>query len=436
MSGARRAGCAALLWTLGCSGLTTAGTPWRSEPVAPVYQPDRRDYATFRAAWPGILEPNYLPFMAHQVGLGSGHADALIFCRWSEADMPLPVQIATPVISDAVQDEFDPRDPARYVASVERALATWEREMEGLVRFRRVDDPRAARIVVSLRGEKAPVVGDEQKVLGSTRLGNACVVEGWDPDAERLRVHFELDPLMIYIADEFGLLSEDQVEWIALHELGHALGMRGHSPIPADLMYEELRDRMLVREGLSIEDVNSFVSLYSLPNGSVFTEIDTASTAPPSEPPPPSGPPMLALAPHVDSRLGFRIRLPHGWLRVETAQGVAAVDGVAWDYSASYQVVVSREADLTAYLDRYGPWYARRGRLLSAEELAVHGHRALQGVIVRPDGGTLEEITLIESGDGRVIVVTAECAAKHYAVYSAWFDATLASLELEALPPR
>ncbi len=349
MRGARRAaGCAALLWALGCGGFPLAKAPWGREPSAPAYRPDRRDYATFRAAWPEILEPTSLPFMAHQVGLGSGHADALAFCRWSDADMPLPVHVAAPVISDALQDEFDPRDPTRYVAALDRALATWEREMEGLVRFRRVDDPRAARIVVSLRGEQAPVVGDEQKVLGSTRLGNACVVEGWDPDAERLRVRFEVDALSIYVADEFGLLSEDQVEWIALHELGHALGMRGHSPIPADLMYEVLRDRMLVREGLSIEDVNSFVSLYTLPNGSVFTEIDTAFAAPPGEPPPPSGPPMQALAPHVDSRLGFRIRLPHGWLRVETAQGVAAVDGVAWDYSASYQVVVSREADLAA----------------------------------------------------------------------------------------
>ncbi len=66
----------------------------------------------------------------------------------------------------------------------------------------------------------------------------------------------------------------------------------------------------------------------------------------------------------------------------------------------------------------------------------MQGHRALQGVILRPDGDALEEITLIESGDGRVIVVTAECTAKHYAVYSAWFDATLASLEIEALSPR
>jgi len=140
---------------------------------------------------------------------------------------------------------------------------------------------------------------------------------------------------------------------------------------------------------------------------------------------------MLALAPHVDSRLGFRVRLPHGWTRVETAQGVAAVDGVPWDYGASYQVVVSGQPGIDAYLERYGAWYAGRGHLLRAHELAVNGHRALQGVLVRPEDEQVEEITLIESGDGRVVVVTAECAADQYETYAPWFDAVLASLEIE-----
>lgn len=418
---------ALLALALGCGGLGPAH--WRSEPAGPAYHPDRRDYATFRAAWPDLLEPNYLPFMAHRVHLGSG-SDALVFCRWDDDAMPLAVQIEAPRIPDDLQNEFAPRDPASYVAAVERALATWEREMEGLVRFRRVEDPGAARIRIVLRGASAPVVDEDHKVLGSTHLANACVVEGRDPNAERLRVRFEVDTLSIFVADEFGLLSDDQVEWIALHELGHALGMRGHSPIPADLMYEVLRDRVALREGLSAEDANSFVSLYGLPNGTIFTELDAAGGPAPGDAPPPTGPPMLALAPHVDARLGFRVNLPSGWMRVETARGVAAVDGVTWDYSASYQVVVSQQPSLEAYLDRYGAWYARRGRLLHVEELVVNGRRALQGLIMHPDDDALEQVTLIESGDGRVVVVTAECAAEHYDAYEPWFDAALETLEI------
>jgi hypothetical protein len=426
---ARRAACALLAFALGCA-LLPGGGPWDAPPP-PAYQPDRRDYATFRAANPELQEPNYLPFMAHQVSLGDGHGDALVFCRWEAADMPLAVYIAPPVIADSLQDEFSPRDAKDYVTAVEHALATWEREMEGLVRFRRVSTPSEARFSIVMHGEQAPVMDESHQVLGSTRLGGACDVEGWDPDAERLRVHFQVEALQIYVADEFGLLAQDQVEWVALHELGHVLGMRGHSPIPADLMYEVVRDRVLVREGLSAEDVNSFLSLYSIPNGSVFTEVDSAYGPKRDEAPPPTGRPMLALAPHVDSVRGFRVRLPHGWQRVETEQGVAAVDGVTWDYSASYQVMTNRQPSIQAYLDRYGAWYARRGRLVNVEELVVNGHKALQGMLLRSDEASVEEITLIESGDGRVVVVTAECARDHYDVYAPWFDAVLATLEIE-----
>ena len=438
MNRARRL--AALAWLAaaqGC-GLLPGPLPWRDEPPPPEYRPDRRDYATFRAAWPDLLEPNYLPFMTHRLRRGRGLRDALVFCRWDDDAMPLPVFVEPPVIADALQDEFSPHEPADYVAAVERALAIWEREMEGLVRFRRVESPEAARITVRLRGEAAPIVDDERQVLGSTRLGDSCVAEGdLDPEAERVPVRFEGGALSIFVADEFGLLSEDQVEWIALHEIGHALGMRGHSPIPADLMYEVMRDRVLVREGLSVEDSNSFVSLYRLPNGSLYAEVDAApAAADEAPPPPPSGPPMLAIAPHVDARLGFRVKLPQGWMRVETERGVAAVDGVTWDYSASYQVVVSGQPNLAAYLERYGSWYARRGRLLHTEEMAVNGHPALQGVLSRPESRAIEEVTLIETGDGRVIVVTAECAEEHYESYAPWFDAALASLEIDAGPPR
>jgi hypothetical protein len=431
----RPAAWAALAGALGC-GLVPGALPWRDAHPPPEYRANRRDYATFRAAWPDLLEPNYLPFMTYRVRRGKGLPDALVFCRWDDADMPLPVYVEPPVLPESSEDELSPHDPAVYVTAVERALAIWEREMDGLVRFRRVDSPEAARIRIHLRGEVAPVVDDEHQVLGRTRLGDACVVEGVDPDAERLRVRFQARDLSIFVADEFGLLSDDQVEWITLHEIGHALGMRGHSPIPADVMYEVVRDRMLVREGLSTEDTNSFVSLYQLPNGTIYADVDAASARADEEAPPPSGPPMLAIAPHVDVRLGFQVRLPRGWMRVETEKGVAAVDGVTWDYSASYQVMVSRQPNIDSYLERYGAWYASRGPLLHAEELVVNGHPALQAVFSHPESGTIEEVTLVESGDGRVVVATAECAAEHYESYSPWFDAVLASLEIDTGPAR
>jgi hypothetical protein len=416
----RRLAAFGLLILAGCASTGAEPAP---------YVPDRRDYATFREGFPGVLEPNYLPFMAHRIPQSGGREDVLVFCRWESEDMPLAVFIEPPEIPASLQDEFLPRDPAGFVGAVEHALRTWESHLEGLVRFRLVSSPSRAHLHVALLGERAPVPEEDVKVLGATPLADSCRAIGWDPDAERLQVEFSVPGLQVFLADEFGLLSDGQVEWVALHEIGHALGMRSHSPIPADLMYEVVRDRVTVAEGLSGEDVNSFVSLYQLPNGTVFGRARDRAEEPDPGFDPPTGPPMLSLAPFVDARLGFSLRVPTGWLTIDTGHGLVAVDGVTWDYAASYQVVVNRYPTLEAYLERYGDYYQRRGRLLHRESMVVNGRRSVQALIARPVG-TIEEVTLVESGDGRVLVVTAECPTAHRPTYAAWFDATLATLDV------
>ena len=256
-------------------------------------------------------------------------------------------------------------------------------------------------------------------------------MRGADRDAESLDVSFEALQLRVFLADEFGLLEPDQVEWIALHEIGHALGMRGHSPIPADLMYEVARDRIMLHEGLSAEDVNSFVSLYQLPNGTVFGSVAAGESDPPA-----SGPwlPELAIAPYVDSRLGFEFRPPGGWMRVPTAQGMVAVHGVTWDYTASFQIVVHRYPTIESYLERYSPYYLNRGRLSRPAPLVVNGRRALRFEIEVFEAPRMEQITLIEVGDGRLIVVIADCPREMIDAYRPWFSAALASLEITELP--
>lgn len=400
------------------------------EPGAKVpYEPNRRDYATFASAWPDLLEPNYLPFMVHRLAREGAAGDLLFFCRWPAEAMPLAVRIVPAEIPEALQDEFAPKDPTRYVRAVESALATWERELEGLVRFRLVDGE--ADLTVRLVAERAPVPEPDLKVLGSTPVSRGCRVRGADRDAERLEVSFEAMQLRLFLADEFGLLEPDQVEWIALHEIGHGLGMRGHSPIPADLMYEVARDRIMVQEGLSVEDVNSFVSLYQLPNGAVFGDVAEGEGEPP-----PGGPglPELSIAPYVDSRLGFEFYPPAGWMRVPTAQGMVAVHGVTWDYTASFQVVVHRYPTIDAYLERYWPYYLSRGYLSRPAPLVVNGRRAFQTEIEVFEAPRIEQITLIEVGDGRLITIIADCPIEMIDAYRPWFSAALASLEITELP--
>ena len=299
------------------------------------------------------------------------------------------------------------------------------------MRFRLVDEASRARLVIRLLGERAPAPAPEVQVLGSAPLAGACRVRGRDPEADRLRVAFEVGELRLYLADEFGLLPPDQVQWIALHEIGHALGMRGHSPIRADLMYAVARDRMMVREGLSTQDVNSFLSLYRLPSGTVFARLAADE---PEEPAVSPGDPLLAIAPHVDARHGFELLPPAGWTRVVTSQGMVAVDGYTWDYAASFQVVVHRYATIEAYLDRYGPYYVQRGAISEPRPLVVDGRRALQAEIAVFEAPRIEQITLIEVGDGRLLTVIADSPTEQAEEFRPWFDLTLSSLRVRDLP--
>lgn len=422
---ARRAASVALAF--GCAAGTDATAP-------PTHRPTRWDYAGFRAAWPDLLDPNYLPFMVHRLP-GGAEGDVLFFCRWDDAAMPLAVHVVAPEIPDSLQDEFAPREPEAYVRAALDALRTWESELDGSVRFRVVDDARDARLVLRVIGARAPLADAERQVLGETPEARRCRVLGSDPDAQRLRVDFEVGEARLYLADEFGLLSPDLFEWVALHEIGHALGMRGHSPVPADLMYEVARDRNFGVEshrlgvpGLADEDVNSFVSLYQIPNGTIFGHV--AREAPAPSVPPRPGPPELAMGPYVDARLGFEFRPPSGWMRVPTAQGVVVVDGVTWEPSPSLQIVVHRYATLEAFLERYGAWFLTRGRLTPPEPLRVGGRRALRVEVEDPDGLAWEEVTLIETGDGRIFAITGECPPELAGDYRPWFRAALETLEI------
>jgi predicted Zn-dependent protease len=429
-------------------GLAALGAGCTSGAVAPSpYQHNRVDYEAFRRGHPELLEPNYLPFMATRVRLESAPARAaralarllgfdlapapevLLFCRWNESDFPLAVQIEAPEIPAELSLDVAGRQPADYVAAAERALRLWEQGLEGLVRFEIARDAASAELRLRLTADPGAPAEAEVQVLGTTPLGSACRVDGGDAASGRLDARFAVRAMLVRVADEFGLLLPDQVERIALHEIGHALGMRTHSPIPADLMYPVVRDR-LPRGELGTEDVNSFVSLYSLPNGAVYRVLG-AEPEPSFEAPLPAGPPAVELAPHVDPRLGYEIQLPRGWTRLDTGFGVVAVDGTTWDYEASLQVIVRGFASVDDYLERYRDWHFGSGRITDARSAEVAGRPARRFRSETGDGRS-EELVLVESGDGRVVVVLWDCPSPQLAVFQPWFEASLATLELRA----
>jgi hypothetical protein len=418
--------------TLGCTsgwGIGGDGVEDRSLSAEP-YRPDRRDYMAFREAYPEVLEPNYLPFMVHRKPGDAAAGDLLLFCRWPAEAMPIPVFVEAAAISEAVQDEFDPVDPARFAEAVERALRTWEEALEGLVSFRSVGDPARARLRLRVIPEAAMSPEPEVRILGATdAVRRACEPRGWDPDSERMQVSFTVPEAIVYAADEFGLLTASQVEAIALHEIGHVLGMLGHSPIPTDRMYRVLGERVAAR-GLSDADVNSFVSLYRLPNGTYYGHVQPDGPSPRIPPGPPSGGPQLAVAPHVDARNGFELRPPVGWVRAVHQHGVFAANGPIWDHDVSLEIFVWPYPTIEAYLARFGDdLFAGTWRRYSAP-VVVAGRPAVEVVVEDPSGRLALDFLFVELGDGRVMVILAACPVEVEKPWRPWFEAALGSLEI------
>ncbi len=430
MSGGRAAPiAAALLAALGCSKSAPS-----TESLSPL-PPDRREYQAFRAANPGLREPNYLPFIVHRLRIEGQGENVLATCRWPDERFPLAVAIDAPAFAGELAEEERPTPPAVYVQAVQRALAHWEQEVGAPIRFRSAAPGEPPDVRIRLVGERAPTPEDGKQVLGMTPLGDACRVRGGDPASGRIEAALGGVEVRIFVADEYGLLTPEQVETVAAHEIGHALGARSHSPLPADLLHEVARDRLGARR-LSAQDVASFAALYALPSGTVYARRRPGENAPRAAAAPPPGPARLAATPWNAAQYGFSLRFPEGWTVIAVDHGVAAVDGLAWDYDASLQVLAIPVAGLDAYLAQYGDVHLAKGPLLGRRELEIAGQRALRFAVEVEQSDSVEEVTLIEAGKGRLLLAIAEAPAQAYAAYRPWLEMPLDTLTLLAPEPE
>jgi len=429
---ARRVFSAAL--TLASAGVLHCGP--MAAPTSEPFRPTRFDYDAFRRprAADEVREPNYLPFMGQRFALREKKEDLVVLCRWDVTRFPLTVYVQPPELDPALKDEFNAsKEPNAFTEAAWRALESWQRSLGGMVSFRRVRSDQQADLRILLVGQVGPAPEAGVQVLGTTPMRDACKVTGRSLWPDRLEVAFEVPEIRIYVADDHGLLPADQVERNVLHEIGHALGMHGHSPIPADLMYEVARDRRVDR--LSVEDVNSFRALYRLPNGTIYARLPRSGDLPRQAAQAPAGPVQLAPQPYQDARLGFALRPGLGWNLVPTPRGVVAIDGVAWDYEASFQVLVRSYPTIATYLARHANAHVREGRIVQQGPLDVRGQRAHWMRVVPVSGDMLEDHVFLESGDGRVVIVIMEAPTSLRQDFGPWFDAMLGSLEVRAMGP-
>ncbi len=174
----------------------------------------------------GSSKGNYL---AHAMSNGSK------VIRWDLAKMPLKVFIAS---GSGVKGWNTSKNQAVY-----NAMRTWKAASGNKLRFQQVHDVNHADIVVRW-----------QSVFKHNKLGVSPLRTVGETILQS-DVH-----LATYAAGSAKPLSTKELNWTALHEFGHALGIRGHSPYTDDAMFFSTNYSQAA--GLTARDRNTIKLLY------------------------------------------------------------------------------------------------------------------------------------------------------------------------------
>lgn len=139
--------------------------------------------------------------------------------RWNKNSFPLKVYIDTSELKEL---------PDYYVLGAERALKQWEKAID-FVSFSKTDKKSNAQIVISFK-----------KIPDNLCSGNVCkFVAGYTNPKISKNVLKRME-VVLYDKTPIGqYFSDKEIYNTILHELGHALGIMGHSYSTNDLMYPQ-----------------------------------------------------------------------------------------------------------------------------------------------------------------------------------------------------
>lgn len=167
--------------------------------------------------------------------------------RWADDKIPIKIYIAPATNVTGYQPE--------YGAALIDAMHSWEEASQGKVRFQVIDNPAQASITFKWSSDpkdvSQPAEGGEARLIpaGNT-LNSARVVVLTAKTMPGIK------------------LTPQVIRFVCIHELGHAIGIGGHSQSPSDIMYSSL-PLNFEQLKLSERDARTVRRLYSTNLGTI-----------------------------------------------------------------------------------------------------------------------------------------------------------------------
>ncbi|MCQ2958126.1 MAG: matrixin family metalloprotease, partial [Candidatus Gastranaerophilales bacterium] len=146
-----------------------------------------------------------------------------------------------------------------YVNAVKAALNTWQSASSGLFSYLIVNDPKIADINIAFKGMAQK---SENQNLGITHYMYK----------DEYISHINME--MYTLGPSYKPLKDYDVYTVALHELGHALGIVGHSDNKDDVMHATYDPSVHnARTTLTLRDKNTIQALYSIDKNPYSTSL-------------------------------------------------------------------------------------------------------------------------------------------------------------------
>lgn len=180
--------------------------------------------------------------------IGDNYLDAVLSAgkleRWNPRSFPLNVYI-----------QAGAEVPAEYIQEVRNAFSTWENSTKGFVKFVYTNNPHSAHY---------------KCVFPSNLKNRNCDDSGMGTAAYQYFTYDSSGNIKNSVVEFSVYMCDGKTKWpaeifysTALHEIGHGLGLRGHSTNPEDLMYP-ISSGKRERDTISEADMSTLRAIYSI----------------------------------------------------------------------------------------------------------------------------------------------------------------------------